>query len=666
MARVGPVRLTLACFALAVLIYYFTPLFVSDASIQWDAVDVHYTSQKYFADSLRAGELPFWTPYVFSGFPFLADPQVGAWYPLNWPFFVLGITPRSIEWETALHCFLALSGAFLLARDLLGSVLPAVFAAVFFAFAGFFAGHTSHTGIFQAASLAPWLLWSGRRAFSNRGWLPAVTITSGCLVLTGHFQTALYSFFALVCLLAVECAGKRRTAAAGLVLASSLAGAGLLPAIMTLPGLELTRGSDRAKADYRREAGATLVPGALLTLVNPNYYGAPEYEHYTGPDDVTQFYFYAGILLLPLAAIGLAAPRVRWYGLALVLAGIWYALGPHGGFYSVVAQLPGFRSVRAPVHIWFVAALGFALLAAGGVSVLRGRWQTPWLAAVLLLFCSSDAWYWNMHRNALAYARQSFASLYGDLQEHFRAVALRSGGGPIQRLWAEFDSSGFGSLNGSLENRLEVTFGYNPLALSRYNRYLESASGNSKLIDSLAVTAKLNNATGFFDPNPGALPRISVPARVISVSNAAEAESRLPSLDPVRESVVEELPAIPNNGPAQVRLIAYLGDAYGATYQAAAPTLLRIATPYFPGWYAEVDGRPQPVVPADLALLGVLVPAGNHELAVHYHANWFVTGAVISAVSWITAMVWLYLAFRRSTRASVESRIASGFKVKVR
>ena len=78
------------------LVLYWVPLTSEKAGIQWDAVDVHYSSQKYFADTLAAGEIPHWTPYIFSGFPFLADPQVGAWYPLNWPFFFFGVTPRAI------------------------------------------------------------------------------------------------------------------------------------------------------------------------------------------------------------------------------------------------------------------------------------------------------------------------------------------------------------------------------------------------------------------------------------------------------------------------------------------------------------------------------------------------------------------------------------------
>jgi hypothetical protein len=97
--RPAPGYLWPSAIALAVMIFYWAPLTSPSASIQWDAVDVHYSSQKYFADHVMSGSLPFWTPYLFSGFPFLADLQVGAFYPLNWPFFLIGVTPRMIELE---------------------------------------------------------------------------------------------------------------------------------------------------------------------------------------------------------------------------------------------------------------------------------------------------------------------------------------------------------------------------------------------------------------------------------------------------------------------------------------------------------------------------------------------------------------------------------------
>src|SRR5258706_14529361 len=82
-----------AVLAIFVAIFYWTPMTSPSASIQWDAADVHYPLQKYVSDRLLAGHLPFWTPYLFSGYPLLANPKAGAWYPMNWPFLLAGIPP---------------------------------------------------------------------------------------------------------------------------------------------------------------------------------------------------------------------------------------------------------------------------------------------------------------------------------------------------------------------------------------------------------------------------------------------------------------------------------------------------------------------------------------------------------------------------------------------
>ena len=419
------IALAIAC---AVLAFYWVPLFDSAASIQWDAVDIHYSVQKYFSGSLLSGHLPFWTPYVFSGMPFLADPQVGAWYPLNWPFFLTGITPRAIQQETALHCFIAAFGAFLLGRELLGGRWSAVFCGAFYALSGFFTGHSSHVGVFQAAALFPWLLWAGLLALRSLRWMPVVALVAGLIVLVGHFQTALYAFSAFALLIGGEAVVRRpRLHNAALVLVCAGAGAAAIPAIMTLPGLELTAQATRASSDYTQNANAVLVPEALLTLVSPDHYHAPEAQTYTGPQDVTQFYFYGGILLLPLAIAGLVRSRRHWHGIVLIVPALWYALGPSGLFYSLASRLPGLRSVRSPVNDWFIVALGLALLAAAGVTLIRRHFASPWIPILLLMTVFGDLWYWNMNHNRLAYARDSFENLYGDREEQFRNAVVSSG-----------------------------------------------------------------------------------------------------------------------------------------------------------------------------------------------------------------------------------------------
>src|SRR5450631_2918478 len=70
-------KLVFPGFALLAVLYYSIPLFSGQTSIHWDLADISYPVQKYFADSVRAGTLPHWTAFLFSGMPFLSDPAVG-------------------------------------------------------------------------------------------------------------------------------------------------------------------------------------------------------------------------------------------------------------------------------------------------------------------------------------------------------------------------------------------------------------------------------------------------------------------------------------------------------------------------------------------------------------------------------------------------------------
>jgi uncharacterized membrane protein YfhO len=53
------------------------------------------------------------------------------------------------------------------------------------------------------------------------------------------------------------------------------------------------------------------------------------------------------------------------------------------------------------------------------------------------------------------------------------------------------------------------------------------------------------------------------------------------------------------------------------------------------------------VVPVDVALMGVVVPPGDHELVVSFRSSRFAVGAAISGVAWLAMCVWLWWGFRR-------------------
>ena len=614
------------------LICYWTPMTSASTSILWDAADQFQPMQNYLSQELHAGRMPFWSPYPASGFPFLADPQVAAWYPLNWPFLLFGVSPHALVVEHWLHALLASLGAYFLAWRLLRHRPAALLAGLCYGLSGFYAGHSSHTPILEGAAWMPWLLFLLDLALESHPLRYTVLggLASGMLILSGHFQTILYSFLALGLFAAARVIGEpgRWFRILGVALAMPVAGT-LISAIATVPGLELVVNSGRATLSAGAHTEGAIPLGALWTLIMPDSYGVFS-GNYHGPSDITQFYFYAGILLLPLALIGLRDPRLRIAGLLLIVPTIWYAMGQSAGLYLLIARLPGFSSIRAPVNIWFVPSLGFALLAAAGLGVVLKKWPLRWAPAAVLVFVCLDLIYHQSATNPLAYSRQSYDELYGSKQELFhQAVAANLP--PLTRFDGAESLPSFGSLSHYLLERTEVTYAYNPLELSRYAAFVTAMYGNPALRKDLNVSRWLDRKTGDIRILPDPLPRANFPKELIAVGTAQETKKRLATLDPVRQALVPEgipVSAQDASGSADVR--EFTPGHYRIHYRSATPSLLRVGNAYFPGWKATLDGRGLPVLPVDYALMGVVVPAGQGDLTMDYHPTYFVASAVVT------------------------------------
>ncbi|MBK9167514.1 MAG: hypothetical protein IPM24_08615 [Bryobacterales bacterium] len=573
------------------LAFYGAPLFSPQASIQWDAADVHYASQQYLASELGQGRVPFWTPYLFSGFPFLADPQVGAFYPLNWPFLAAGAGPRAIQAEIALHGLLALCGAYFWLLGWIEDRWAALAGAMAYGLSGFFVGHASHVGMVQAGSWLPWILLCADRALRVRAlrWTGLTGAAAGMAFLTGHLQTALYAATALALYLAARSAMDRTllSRAAGLLAATAVL-AFCLSGVMTLPGLELSRESVRAQLDISQGEGS-LDLLALATLARPNALGAFD-DEYRGPGDVTQYYFYAGVLLLPLAALGAYNRRLRWTGFALAVPALLYMLGPAWGFYKLVSLIPPFDRIRGPVHAWFVVALALAWFAAAGAREVQLRLKMPWAGLAVAAAMALDLLIVNSWTNPLLYARSSFEQLYGGEQ------VLRQQIGPAlppgMRFSAPNRIAAFGPMNSPLQARIETTYGYNPLELLAYHEYREAAGTNPKLLDALSAALVLDVERSAVAPNAGALPRAWFP-------EAVRTDATLATLDPAREAwVAAQVPTT----QGEVLDVKAENGRWTVRWRAPSEGLLVLSLPWYPGWSASAGGRKLEVLRVNHAL----------------------------------------------------------------
>jgi hypothetical protein len=553
-----------------------------------------------------------------------------------------------IEAELALNAFLACLGAFFLIARMVESRTAALAGGLFYGLSGFFAGHSSHVGIFAGAACFPWLLLAFHHALDGRAvrYTALGGVAGAAMILAGYFQTAMYGFLALgLYALAELYRAPRRWVRVASVLAGMLALAIALAAIQVVPTLELVQTSSRTRLNYTRTTDGELELRALPTMVAPDWLGAIS-DRYTGPIDKTQYYFYAGFLLLPLAALGLAKTKTRFHALCLAVPSAWFMLGPGAGLYRVAMLLPGMNKVREPVQGWFIVALGMAMLAAAGFAWAERRWRVPYLGAILIAILFVDVWYWNSIENPLAYGHFTFASAYGDgedaLQRHV-APALP----PLTR----FDGGrrpAVGPWDGALDIRMENTVGYAALPIRDYVRYRTILGRNPALHDGLNVSLFMKADQSGVVSNPTVLPRVYFPKSILLVGSKAEAARALETLDPHLQSIAlaADLPTIVpaphspivQDPAATATVLAYDEESYRIRYHAAAPALLRLSVPYFQGWRATVDRTQLPIVHIDLALMGVMVPAGDHELQFRFHSDSFGKGVAITLAALVLCL----------------------------
>ncbi|HEY1341774.1 MAG TPA: hypothetical protein VGF59_29885, partial [Bryobacteraceae bacterium] len=127
------------------------------------------------------------------------------------------------------------------------------------------------------------------------------------------------------------------------------------------------------------------------------------------------------------------------------------------------------------------------------------------------------------------------------------------------------------------------------------------------------------------------------------VSSDAESRRALETLDPLVKSVVlGPHDPIQQDPAARPFMIANDEQSYRVHYQAAKPSLLKLAVDWFPGWHASLGGEELPIVRVDHAMMGAVAPAGEGEVDFFFRSNHFGTGLTVSV---LTLAILLMLAW---------------------
>jgi hypothetical protein len=100
-----------------------------------DLVSYYYPMLRWGFAELARGRLPLWNPHQSAGTPFLANPQVGFFYPLYAPFLVLP-ADVAVTVDICLHLAIAMFAMFLFCRHAGMGTLASLLGGLAYAFSG--------------------------------------------------------------------------------------------------------------------------------------------------------------------------------------------------------------------------------------------------------------------------------------------------------------------------------------------------------------------------------------------------------------------------------------------------------------------------------------------------------------------------------------------------
>jgi hypothetical protein len=376
-------------------------------------------------------------------------------------------------------------------------------------------------------------------------------------------------------------------------------------------------------------------------------------------------------LLQPLDRRASMAFRGAWRGLiwftgaAILVGGAWA--------YLVIYQAQD----RDPTLFWRVSAAGSGTIFA------------------LLMLLASLAWFGarrtgRLRRPALAwlavgliYLDLASVGAYSDLgteppivgYDHPQIVDfLRSQPG-VFRIDSRTDVWGVWQPNMALLTGLYDVSGVdNPLVVADVARYWEGTGGRStRLYDLLGVhyvlgskdvTLDWEKFSLILDQDPAVnvyrnetpLPRAFMVHRAIVAADHEDAWARIhqPDFDPATSVVLEG--GQPLDGQAAVQatahIVGYQPNALEIEIEVdtGAEGYLFLSDPFYPGWRAEVDGKPATILRANYAFRAVPVPAGTHRVTMAFRPTSWYAGLGITAFTVLVLLILGGLALARQTR----------------
>ena len=376
--RRGDVRAAVLLVVVPAVIFG-VPALLGHAVLLGDDLGQNFPLRVLAGQEIRAGQLPLYDPYSWSGAPLLAGWNAGAAYPLTWLFAIL---PGTAAWTLNLIVTWVAAGLgmFGFLRALRLRSLAAFLGAFSFAFAGAMPAQVTHFGLVAGMSWVPLQLLSVLRLSQERTvasrlrWTAVLAAAIGLVILAGEPRAIDDAVVVVVIYAAWQVArlGRRAGPAAASVAAGLVLGV-CLGAVQWLPGLAAIGTSQRDGSSMALFSSGSLPARWLLLTLVPDLLGGSGsmgQPMFVTSYNLTEVTSYVGILPLVAAFALLGRLRLRprlpewavWHVTAL--AGVILALGGNTPLGSLLFRVPLFGDQRLQSRNVLVLDLALAVLLA--------------------------------------------------------------------------------------------------------------------------------------------------------------------------------------------------------------------------------------------------------------------------------------------------------------
>lgn len=641
-----------------------------------DIAVTHYPNALFLQRALARGEVPLWSAQILGGFPFMAHPFSGLWYPPYWLALMFSL-PLGLNIVLALHLFWAGAGMYMFLRQQ-GLPRPAaIFGGLAFEAAPKLFAHigAGHLILVLAVSWLPWLLWAAGRRPAATGWArlaqPGVILA---LTLCADPRWALYA----AALWAAWSLAQRQPLRAtfgqlGLALILALPAAWLY----TEYGLLSTRAAITAAEVLQ----LSLPAASLLGLVVPQWAAFHEWVTYSG----------VVVLLLALIAKPWSRANKLHFWLGVLAVSLLISLGSAIPGAEFAAGLPGLSQLRIPPRAMFLAVFALSVLAAHGLSALlqakpaarAPRMLGAGLLAFLVFTLAAAFWLQLPIWQPLLWAAVAVAAALTLLELRFRrrisqqrlalllsALALLDlliGDASLVRFrsvpsvlsegkeFAEtiaLDSHIFRVYSPSYsipqqtaaQYGFELADGVDPLQLQGYADFMQGASGVANDGYSVSLPPLAGDLS---QANQSAIPD----AELLGMLNVKYVVSSFPIVADGLREVRRESGYLYINQASRPRAWVQDGEqvrtadvlARGSNYivvTATGPGQLVFSEVVYPGWQARLDRAPAALGIYAGVLRSVDLPAGEHEIELRFEPRGLRIGLPVALAAWAALLLW--------------------------